>query len=398
MVACLVGKKIVVGVSGSIAAFKVAGFVSTLAQAGARVSVVMTEAACKFVTPLTFSALSGEKTFTGMFDDPGHAMAHIELAREADLFLLAPATAQTISRLAHGSADDLLSAAVLATKAKIVICPAMNPNMYGNPVTQKNLGLLRDLGFLILEPETGMVACKDEGRGRLVAWDTVEDVIARILGKNDLAGQRVLVTAGPTREPLDPARFISNRSSGKMGYALARVAWRRGAEVVLISGPTSLSCSSTIRKIDVITAEEMFASVCAEFPHSTIVIKAAAVSDFRPQKVATHKVKKDAAERCVALENTTDILYQLGKEKEKQILVGFAAETRNGIEEGKKKLHKKNLDLIVINNINDSDAGFESETNRVTILDKDGVKKLPLCSKTQTATLILDEIVAKYLH
>ncbi len=398
MVDCLAGKRIVVGVSGSIAAFKVAGFVSTLAQAGARVSVIMTEAACKFVTPLTFSALTGEKTYTSMFDEPDHALAHIELASEADLFLLAPATAQTIFRLAHGGADDLLSAAVLATKAKIVVCPAMNPNMYSNPVTQRNLGLLRELGFLILEPETGMMACKDEGQGRLVGWDTVENVISRILGKNDLAGQHVLVTAGPTREPLDPARFISNRSSGKMGYALAREAWRRGAEVVLVSGPTSLSCCSAIRKIDVITAGEMFTAVRAEFPRSTIVIKAAAVSDFRPKNVATHKVKKIAAETCIELENTTDILYQLGKEKEQQILVGFAAETRDSIEEGRKKLYKKNLDLIVINNINDSDAGFESETNRVTILDKDGIKKLPLCSKIQTANLILDEIVTKHLH
>ncbi len=394
----LAGKKIVVGVSGSIAAFKVAGFVSTLAKAGARVSVIMTEAACRFVTPLTFSALSGEKTYTSMFDDPDHAMAHIELAREADLFLLAPATAQTISRLAHGSADDLLSAAVLATTAKIVVCPAMNPNMYSNQATRKNINILKDFGFFVLEPETGMVACKDEGQGRLVAWEAVEDVISRILGKNDLAGQRVLVTGGPTREPLDPARFLSNRSSGKMGYALAREAWRRGAEVVLVSGPTSLSCSAAVRKIDVISAEEMFTAVRAEFPRSTIVIKAAAVSDFRPKNVATHKVKKIAAETCIELKNTTDILYQLGKEKEQQILVGFAAETRNLIEEGKRKLHEKNLDLIVINNINDSDAGFESETNRVTILDKDGIKNLPLCSKTQTANLILDEIVANHLH
>ncbi|MDR3629593.1 MAG: bifunctional phosphopantothenoylcysteine decarboxylase/phosphopantothenate--cysteine ligase CoaBC [Desulfocapsaceae bacterium] len=388
------GKKIVLGVTGSIAAFKVAGWVSALAKDEARVRVIMTQAATRFVTPLTFAALSGEKVVSDMFaDDEGPEISHIELGKDADIILIAPATAHTIARMAHGLADDLLSATVLAARARIIVCPAMNGQMYAHPATQANTARLRELNYQVIEPACGMMACKDEGQGRLPEWEQVREILLRHLSAGDLQGQRILITAGPTREPLDPARFISNRSSGKMGYAMARAAYRRGAEVTLISGPTALPCPEGVRRVSIQTAEEMRTAVLAHFSEATIVLKSAAVADFRPETRYADKVKKDQAELSLGLIANPDILQELGRKKTGQLLVGFAAESGHLLQEGKKKLQKKNLDLIAVNNINQENTGFEVDTNQITLIDRQNVIELPLASKERTADLILDHVI-----
>ncbi|HKJ64314.1 MAG TPA: bifunctional phosphopantothenoylcysteine decarboxylase/phosphopantothenate--cysteine ligase CoaBC [Desulfopila sp.] len=393
------GKNIVVGVCGSIAAFKVAGWVSTLAKEEARVSVVMTDSAQKFITPLTFAALTGESVYTSMFaGDNSRAMSHIELAQDASAFLIAPASAQTIARLAHGLADDLISTAVLATRAPVILCPAMNTRMYQHRATQDNLNRLRQLGYTIVDPESGLMACKDEGPGRLVEWESVQEVLLRSLNKLDLQGEKVLVTAGPTREPIDPARFISNRSSGKMGYALARAANRRGAEVVLVSGPSHLNCPYGVRRTMVGTAQEMYEAVTAEFEKATILIKSAAVSDFRPAVQYRHKVKKENGPQTLELERNPDILYEIGRSKRKpgQVVVGFAAESEHLEEEARRKLEQKNLDMIAVNDISGPDTGFETDTNRIILLTSDATFELPLLSKVATADRILDILVENF--
>lgn len=390
------GKKIVIGITGSIAAFKVAGWVSTLSKEGADVSVIMTESACCFVAPLTFSALSGKPVLTNMFKaEETRALSHIQLGQEADLILIAPATANTIAKLAHGLADDLLSTTVLAAECPVLIAPAMNSKMYVNPLTQKNLNTLREHGRIIVDPEYGTMACKAEGLGRLAEWEGVQEQLLRVLTKQDLAGKKFLVTAGPTREVLDPARFLSNRSSGKMGYALARTARRRGAEVHLISGPTSEIVPYGVKVTRVETAKEMYNAVMASCHDCSVIIKAAAVSDFRPETRASEKVKKENAELVLHLEQTDDILKMLGEHKEDKqyLLVGFAAESCKLREAGEKKLKSKNLDLIAINDISNSNTGFESETNQVILCDRRGFTELPFTSKEQTADLILDRIV-----
>ncbi len=389
------GKKIVVGVTGSIAAFKVAGWVSTLTKEGADVSVVMTEAGSRFVAPLTFAALSGNPVLMDMFQaEESHAISHIELGQNADLLLIAPATANTIAKLAHGLADDLLATTVLAADCPVLIAPAMNSRMFGNSITQRNISILADSGYGIIGPAYGKMACKTEGPGRLAEWEDAEEQILQALSIQDLTGQKILITAGPTREALDPARFLSNRSSGKMGYALARTAARRGAEVHLISGPTALSIPYGVKRTNIITAEEMYAEVMQSCTESTVVIKAAAVSDFRPKKTATEKVKKENAEFVLQLEQTDDILQELGEQKAKNnyLLVGFAAESCNLREAGEKKLKGKKLDLIAINDISNANTGFEANTNQITLLDSNGFTDLPLTSKEETANLILDRI------
>lgn len=392
----LAGKRIVVGVTGSIAAFKVAGWVSNLVKEEARVAVIMTDSACRFVAPLTFAALSGERVHTGLFaPEDTEAIPHIQLAREADLVVIAPATAHTIARLAYGLADDLLTCAVLATRAPVLVCPAMNAQMYSHPVVQENIEKLKGFGYQILAPESGRMACGTEGPGRLPEWDLAREVMLQILAVPDLAGEKVLITAGPTREPLDPARFLSNRSSGKMGYSLARTARRRGAEVTLISGPTALACPPGVDCVRVETAREMGEAVLAHCHKASVIIKAAAVSDFRPTVQFAEKVKKEQAELQLPLEQTMDILKELGQMKKKSgfLLVGFAAESKNHAAEGEKKLKGKNLDLIAINDIGSAHTGFEANTNQVILLDKDGVSQLPLVSKEQTADLIWDHVV-----
>ncbi|MDD3813805.1 MAG: bifunctional phosphopantothenoylcysteine decarboxylase/phosphopantothenate--cysteine ligase CoaBC [Desulfocapsaceae bacterium] len=390
------GKRIVVGVTGSIAAFKVAGWVSSLTKEEARVAVIMTDSACRFVAPLTFAALSGERVHSALFAEEGaETIPHIQLAREADLLVIAPATAHTIARLAHGLADDLLTCTVLATRAQVLVCPAMNSQMYNHPAVQENIEKLKGYGYQILTQESGRMACREEGPGRLPEWELVREVMLQILAVPDLAGEKILVTAGPTREPLDPARFLSNRSSGKMGYSLARTARRRGAEVTLITGPTALACPPGVRCVEIETAREMHEAVLAHCRQASVIVKAAAVSDFRPATPFAEKVKKEQADLQLSLEQTTDILKELGKLKKKAgfLLVGFAAESHNHVAEGEKKLKKKNLDLIAINDIGSVDTGFAADTNQVTLLDQDGISPLPLVSKEQTADLIWDHVV-----
>ena len=392
------GKKVVIGVTGSIAAFKVAGWVSSLTKEGADVSVIMTEAGTKFVSPMTFAALSGNPVLQDMFQaEEAHAISHIDLGQNSDLVVIAPATANTIARLANGLADDLLATTVLAATCPVLIAPAMNTRMYENPITQKNLQLLQASGCTIIDPAYGKMACKTEGKGRLAEWEDAEEALLKALSPQDLAGQKVLVTAGPTREALDPARFLSNRSSGKMGYAIARVAARRGADVCLVSGPTSQPVPPGVERIDVITAQEMYEAVMTRCANNAVIVKAAAVSDFKPAHYATEKVKKADAEFSVALCQTMDILQTLGQQKEKHgyLLVGFAAESTNMREAGTKKLENKNLDLIAINDISKSNTGFEADTNQITLLDSSGFTELPLTSKEETANLILDRVVSR---
>ncbi len=392
----LTGKRILFGVTGSIAAFKAAGWVRELSAESAGVTVVMTGAAERFVSSLTFGALSGNPVYGNMFDeDPDRLMAHINLSREADCILIAPATAQTIARLAHGMADDLLSTVVLAAKIPVVVCPAMNCNMLSHPATRRNLRQLRELGYHIISPDTGMLACGEEGAGRLPEWESVRETLLRLFSTPDLAGKKIVITAGPTREPLDPARFLSNRSSGKMGYALARTAARRGAEVVLVSGPVALSEPAGIDTIYVTTAAEMREQVLELARDADIVVKAAAVADFKPKKYQEQKIKKSSAEPLIELEKNPDILAELGGTRRPGLLlVGFAAESRNHEQEGFRKLQQKNADLMVVNDILGSATGFDVETNQVTLVDKNGSRRLPLLSKVETANRIWDHVLS----
>lgn len=391
------GKKIVIGITGSIAAFKVAGWVSTLTKEGAEVSVVMTAAGCRFVAPLTYSALSGNPVLTDMFAaEESHAISHVQIGQDADLLLIAPATANTIAKLAHGLADDLLSTTVLAATCPVVIAPAMNSHMFDNPATQQNIETLKSFGYGIIDPATGMMACKTEGPGRLPEWEEVCEQLLPFFVKQDLLGEKIMVTAGPTREPLDPARFLSNRSSGKMGYAIAQAARRRGADVLLVSGPTSLATPYGVKRVDIQTAAEMNTAVLEACSDYSVIVKSAAVSDFSPETVETDKVKKDDAQFVLQLKQTPDILKQLGQGKSQHgyLLVGFAAENRDHRIAGEKKLESKNLDLIAINDIGGEKTGFESDTNKVTLLDQSGFTDLPLTSKEETADLILDRVVS----
>lgn len=390
------GKRITVGVTGSIAAFKVAGWVSSLVKEEAQVKVIMTESACRFVTPLTFAALSGERVHGGLFaKEDAETIPHIHLARETDLVVIAPATAQTIARLAHGMADDLLACVVLATRARVLLFPAMNTQMYRHPAVQENIEKLKELGYQVIEPESGRMACNEEGAGRLPEWELAREALLQNLSTRDLAGEKILITAGPTREPLDPARFLSNRSSGKMGYSLARTARRRGAEVTLISGPSSLPLPQGVTCVRVETALEMAEAVLSRCRQTSIIVKAAAVSDFRPSVTSADKVKKEQASLHLCLEQTPDILQELGSIKDEAgfLLVGFAAESKGHTAEGKRKLRKKNLDLIAINDIHSVHTGFEADTNQVSLLDRNGINHLPLVSKEQTADLIWDHVV-----
>ncbi len=392
------GKKILFGVTGSIAAFKSAGWVSTLAKENAQISVVMTEAATHFVGPLTFAALSGNTVYTDMFaaeDDA--ALAHITLGKEADLILVAPATAETIARLAQGMADDLLAATVLASQSPVVVCPAMNSNMYAHPAVQENIAKIKSYGYTVVEPAEGLMACKDEGRGRLPEWQHVDEVLQRLLSPNDFAGKTLLITAGPTRESIDPARFLSNRSSGKMGYALARAAWRRGAQVTLVSGPSSCVAPTGVEVVKVVSARQMYDAVLKNAQRADVVIKAAAVADFRAREVSRTKVKKEKIASTLELVGNPDILAELGKKKAvNQILVGFAAESNNLEAEGQRKLREKNLDLIAVNNINGENTGFEVDSNQLLLLSRHDQKWLPMTSKDEIADLLLDSILGLF--
>jgi phosphopantothenoylcysteine decarboxylase/phosphopantothenate--cysteine ligase len=391
------GKRIVFGVTGSIAAFKVAGWVSALAKEEALVDVVMTEAAAKFVAPLTFASLSGRPVFEDMFSaEQEGGISHIGLSREADCILIAPATAKTIAHLAYGLADDLLSTTVLAARIPVIICPAMNVQMYEHPATVNNLKILREFGYHIIEPDSGLMACGEEGSGRLPEWEQVAEYVLRQILSQDLAGQKVLVTAGPTREPYDPVRFISNRSSGKMGFALARTAFRRGAEVTLISGPTAQQPPAGVECVNITTALEMHQAVMERYEDKSIIIKAAAVSDFRCATQSDEKIKKNRSSLVMELKQNPDILKELGRlcDHNRQLLIGFAAESSNIEEEGRKKLLDKKLDLIAVNDISSASAGFEVDNNQITLIDSFQVVKLLHTSKLQTADLIWDHVVS----
>jgi phosphopantothenoylcysteine decarboxylase/phosphopantothenate--cysteine ligase len=358
----------------------------------------MTESACRFISPLTMAALSGNPVHTGKFAaEAPETIPHINLARDHDLLLIAPASAQTIARLAQGLADNLLATIALASSGPILICPAMNSVMFRHPATQANLAAISSYGYHVLEPDCGKMACDEEGPGRLTEWENARQAILSILAPQILAGEQVLVTAGPTREPLDPARYLSNPSTGKMGYALAATARQRGATVTLISGPTALPAPPGVRCIQVTSATEMQAQVLSCLKEATIVVKAAAVSDYRPAETLPHKVKKGEAPLSLELVANPDILKELGERKEKSanfpLLIGFAAESRDHLKEGARKLREKNLDLIVINDIGATETGFAADTNRVTLLDRDGTQEdVPLLSKEETAHRIWDAV------
>jgi phosphopantothenoylcysteine decarboxylase/phosphopantothenate--cysteine ligase len=394
----LSGKTVVLGVTGGIACFKAAALASMLKKQHADVQVLMTENATKFVTPLTFEQLTGSKALVDTFDrNFVHSVEHIAVADRADFVLIAPATANVIAKLAHGLADDMLTTTVLACRCPKAIAPAMNTGMYENPVTQDNIERLRHYGWEIVDPATGRLACGTSGKGRLPEpEDLLEVVLHALAHEKDLSGKRVLVTAGPTQEALDPVRYLTNHSSGRMGYAIANAAARRGAAVTLVSGPTALKKPAYVNTVDVITAEDMFRAVMQNAPDADIIIKAAAVADYRPKTVADNKLKKSDDAMSIPLERTKDILGTLGGSKrEGQFLCGFSMETEHMLENSRKKLEKKNLDMIAANNVKEPGAGFAVETNVLTLITKDGETALPLMSKDAAADALLDEIIRR---
>ncbi len=389
------GKRILLGVSGGIAAYKAAELARRLIGAGAQVKVVMTRAAMEFVAPLTFQALTGERVATAMFGPESQPLEHLTLGQEVDAIVLAPATANLIGKLAGGIGDDLLTTVLLAATKPVLVCPAMNPEMWKNPVVKENLGRLQARGFQIMEPGAGELACGAVGVGRLPEPETIVEAGARLVSPQDLAGCRVLVTAGPTHEDFDPVRFLTNRSSGKQGYALARVAWRRGAAVTLISGPASLPVPYGVELVPVRSARDMEEAVLARFPDVEVLLMAAAVSDYRPTLSEIRKIKRAKVEMQFHLTRNPDILKSVGSLKKGQIMVGFAAETHDLEAEARRKMQEKNLDLIVANDVNRPDSGFQVDTNEVTLLTREGeVARLPLLSKEEVAERILDRVAA----
>jgi len=392
----LKGKKVVLGITGGIAAYKAAEFIRLLVKLEVDVHVVMTENAQKFITPLTFQTLSGNPVVTDPFALLEDAeIGHIALADLAELVVILPATANIIGKIANGIADDFLSTMVMATRAPVLFVPSMNVNMWKNKALQKNIQTLLGRGYHLLEPGEGELACHWYGKGRLPELNEVVEKIEDILSPKDLKGERILITGGPTHEPIDPVRFITNRSSGKMGYALAKMARRRGAEVILITGPTSLPLPRRDIKLAAVrSAEEMRKAVFSHLERSSVVIKAAAVSDYRPKVASQKKIKKGGSDTTLALERTKDILEELGKKKGNRILVGFAAETEDLIANAKKKLVEKNLDFIVVNDVTKPGAGFGLDTNQVKILYPSGkVRDLPLMAKEEVSQFILDDVV-----
>jgi phosphopantothenoylcysteine decarboxylase/phosphopantothenate--cysteine ligase len=391
--------KIALGVSGGIAAYKAAEIVRLLQDRGIRVQVVMTAAAQEFVRPLTFAALSGEKVITGMFESDESqanvesAIEHIAIAQAIDALLVAPATADVLARFAHGIASDFLSTLYLATTAPVVVAPAMNVNMWNHAATQSNLEILRKRGVRIVDPGKGYLACGMTGPGRLAENETIVAAVMEALSAwQDLAGETVLVTAGPTREKIDPVRYLTNRSSGRMGYAIAEAALRRGARVLLVSGPAAIAAPDAAEVTRVETAEEMLAAVLKLLPQSTVVIKTAAVADFRPKAVAAQKIKRKG-EMTLELEPTVDILAEVARRKTFQVVVGFAAETENVLENARQKLASKSLDAIVVNDVSREGVGFDSDRNAVTIISPSEVVEVPETSKWEVAQRVLDQVV-----
>jgi phosphopantothenoylcysteine decarboxylase/phosphopantothenate--cysteine ligase len=399
--------KIALGVSGGVAAYKAAELVRRLQQEKLDVQVVMTRAAQEFITPLTFAALTGKKVITGMFDagdsSPANvesAIEHIAVAQRIDLLVVAPATADLLAKFTHGIADDFLTTLYLATKAPVVVAPAMNVNMWEHPATQSNLAVLRARGVHVVDPDEGYLACGMTGTGRLAATEAIAQKVCEVLGlRHDLAGQTILVTAGPTCEDLDPVRFLTNRSSGKMGYAVAEAAGRRGARVVLVSGPTDLQIPDGVDWIPVRTTEEMRSAVIERAPEANIVVMAAAVADYRPANAKTQKLKRLGSGLTLELEPTLDILAELGRANNHSMLVGFAAETDNMAENARAKLQRKNADMIVANDVTQEGAGFDTDTNIVTLFLRGGREiPLPKLTKVYVANRILDQVLEIQKH
>ncbi len=389
----LTGKKIILGITGSIAAYKSAELVRHLRKAGAVVKVAMTTNATWFVTPLTFETLSGNRVIRDMFSQDGTSINHVSLGQESDLIIIAPATANFLAKIAHGLGDDFLSTLILAATAKTLICPAMDKEMFSNSIVQANILSLKERGFIVMEPEEGMLATGAIGLGRFPDPSIIMEEIRHLLTDHDLKGLKALITAGPTIEYIDPVRIVSNRSTGKMGYALTRAAWRRGAEVTLVSGPTHLDPPKGIEVITVKTAEEMREAVLHNYRNKDVVIKAAAVSDYRPIRKAQEKEKKKGSPITVEMIPTPDILAELGKDKGDITLVGFAAETTDHVANAMDKIRKKNLDLIVVNDVSGEDRGFAADSNEVNMIDREGNQEaVPLMSKEDVADRILDKI------
>ncbi|WP_195955345.1 bifunctional phosphopantothenoylcysteine decarboxylase/phosphopantothenate--cysteine ligase CoaBC [Clostridium saudiense] len=392
-------KCVVIGVTGGIAVYKALDVISALRKKDIEVHVIMTESASKFVNPLTFQSISQNMVVTDMFAEPkAWEIQHISLAQKADLMLVAPATANIIGKISNGIADDMLSTTIMATKAKVLIAPAMNTNMYENKIVQNNISKLKDFGYKFIEPASGRLACGDVGIGKLADVNTiVEGVLEELEEKEqDLLGKKVLISAGPTIAPIDPVRYITNRSTGKMGYAIAQEARERGAEVVLVSGPTNLNPPKDVKIINIKTNEEMKNEILQYFEWADIVIKSAAVADYKPKEYSEEKIKKGDGDLNLCLTRDNDILKSLGEIKTHQILVGFAAESNNVLENANKKLKNKNLDFIVANDITSSDTGFGSEDNKVVILSKNDEKlELEKMSKKEVASNIFDMILEK---
>lgn len=393
----LKNKTVLLGVTGGIAAYKSATLASLLVKAGANVHVIMTENATNFIHPLTFETLTKNKCILDTFDrNFSYEVEHVSLAQKADVIMVAPATANIIAKLAHGLADNMLTTTILASKAPKIIAPAMNTGMYENPVTQDNLNILRKYNMEIVLPTNGRLACGDIGTGKMPEPEVLfEHIVHACAYPKDMTGLKVLVTAGPTQEAIDPVRYLTNHSSGKMGYSIAKACAMRGAEVILVTGQTSLKPPLFVNVIPIVSAKDMFDAVTLNSPHMDIIIKSAAVADYRPSNVSSEKVKKKEGDLSIPLERTDDILKYLGENKsEKQFLCGFSMETENMLENSKAKLKKKNLDMIVANNLKIKGAGFQGDTNIVTFITNESIKELPLMSKEDVALTLLDEILS----
>ena len=391
----LKGKTVVLAVTGSIAAYKIASLASSLVKLHADVQVLMTKNATNFITPITFETLTGNKCLVDTFDrNFEFSVEHVSLAKKADVVMIAPASANVIGKLAHGIADDMLTTTILACKCKKIISPAMNTNMYENPIVQDNLKILENYGFEVIQPAVGLLACKDIGAGKMPEPEVLlEYILKEVAYEKDLTGKKILVTAGPTQEAVDPVRYLTNHSTGKMGYAIAKVCSFRGADVTLVTGKTNIPKPLFVNTVEITTARDMFEAVTERFADQDIVIKAAAVADYRPRQVSEEKVKKSDDALSIELERTDDILKYLGEHKRTdQFLCGFSMETENMLGNSRAKLVKKNLDMIVANNLKVPGAGFAGDTNVVTLITQDEETELPLLSKEETAVQILDKI------
>ncbi|MBQ1921870.1 MAG: bifunctional phosphopantothenoylcysteine decarboxylase/phosphopantothenate--cysteine ligase CoaBC [Ruminococcus sp.] len=392
----LKGKSVVLGVTGSIAAYKIANLASSLVKLHADVHVIMTKNATNFINPITFETLTKNKCMTDTFDrNFMNNVAHVSIADKADVMLVAPASANIIAKMAHGIADDMLSTTYLAMKCPVIVSPAMNVNMFTNPVVQRNIKTLEEFGVTVIPPDNGYLACGYTGAGKMPSELVLLDYILRETAKEkDLAGKRVLVTAGPTRESIDPVRFITNHSTGKMGYAVARQAMLRGAEVTLVSGPVSIDPPPFVRVVNVSSAKDMFEAVKVNFADADIIIKTAAVADYTPESAADEKIKKSDGSLSIQMKRTADILKWLGENKrDGQVLCGFSMETENMLENSRAKLQKKNADLIAANSLRDEGSGFGTDTNHLVLIKRDGVTDLPLLSKSDAADRLLDELL-----